>query len=227
MRTVLFTGLLGSGKSTALLSLAFFLKRKGGPKSVAAVETESGEKAVASELAADKGYLTTDLTRGCIGCTSLTSGLCNTLENLLHSCPPPSWLLIEASSLGFQTIKDTVIQSLANEAQPFTVLMIEAGGWAELHQEAPLLADGLAAGADLVLVNIFDHLSPDTISAIEAQVSRVNPACPVKAARAPDLDPADAFRNFLEAGPEIGAGPACQAARGTADERASVPPAMA
>jgi G3E family GTPase len=209
------------------LSLAYFLKEKDGAKPVAVVEAEAGEKAVACELAADGSYRADDLTRGCVGCTSLTAGLWSTFEEL-RSGPLPAWLLIESSTLGFQTIKDTVVHSLPNEAQPFTVLMIEAGGWAELYEEAPLLADGLAASADLVLVNIFTPLDPEVLSGIAEGISRANPGCPIKAAPVLDLTPGDLYRILLEAGLGTEAGQAAEtAARRTAVERASVPPLTA
>ncbi|MDR1080460.1 MAG: hypothetical protein LBQ79_05770 [Deltaproteobacteria bacterium] len=228
MRTVLFTGLLGSGKSTAVLSLASFLKEQGGPQSVAVIETEAGDKAVACELSAGGSVLAEDLTRGCVGCTSLTSGLCSTFDNL-RSGTPPSWLLIEASSLGFQTIKDMVVQSLNDGAQPFTVLMIEAGGWADLFEEAPLMAEGLAASADLALVNLFTPLSRDVLAGIASGISSANPGCLFKAASVQQTSPGDLYRIFQEAGlgNETGQAAGAAAARGMADERASVPSASA
>jgi G3E family GTPase len=223
MRTVLFTGLPGSGKSTAVLSLAHFLKERERPQAVAVIETESGVKEVIRKLSSDSAFIGIDLTRGCIGCTSLTSGLCNALE-ILHSGPKPSWLLIESSSLAFQTVKDMVLQTLPNEAQPFTVLMIEAGGWAELYQDAPLLADGLASGADLALVNIFTPIPPQEFSSIAEGIARVSPACHVEAVSAPELDPGRVFGSLLETGFDREAGPLARSARGTADQSASVPP---
>jgi G3E family GTPase len=222
MRTVLFTGLKGSGKSTAILSLACYLKKRGGPSPVAVVEAESGELDVCSKLSHDKAFHTADLTRGCVGCTSLTSGLSNALD-ILHSAIHPAWLLIESSAIGFQTIKDIVVQSAPGTAQPYTVLLIEAGGWAELCQGSPLLADGLVRGADLALVNIFETLPPDTLSTLTRNFSSVNPDCAVKAVRVPDSDPADLYASSLESGQDTEAGPVGQVAAGMADERASVP----
>ncbi|MDR2611433.1 MAG: hypothetical protein LBG06_00815 [Deltaproteobacteria bacterium] len=208
MRTVLFTGLPGSGKSTTLLNLASFLKEKEDHhKSVAVVETEEGEKDVIRHLSGKPEFLTFDLTRGCIGCTSLTSGLCNALE-VLQPEPRPSWLLIETSCLGFQTVKDTVGQSLPGEAQPYTVLVIESGGWASLLVEAPLLAEGLTVAANLILVNDFATLPPATLSTLASDISRMNPVCPVKVVRVTEMNPCEAFRPLLEPGTEIEAGAA-------------------
>jgi G3E family GTPase len=209
MRTVLFTGLSGSGKSVALLALASFLKEREAPlKRLAVVETEEGATDVIRELSGDPAFRTVDLTRGCIGCTSLTAGLGNALESM-RAGPVPSWLLIEASCLGYQTIKDIVAQSLPAEARPFTVLVIETGGWASLREEAPLLADGMMTAADLVIVNDFGSLTPATLSALAAELSDANPACLLQAARVPEMDPGEAFKPLLsEPGNEIETGAA-------------------
>ncbi|MDR1038122.1 MAG: hypothetical protein LBT40_16625 [Deltaproteobacteria bacterium] len=222
MRTVLFTGLLGSGKSTAVSSLALFLRELGGPQSVAVVETEAGDSPVACELSPE------DLTRGCVGCTSLSAGLWETLDEL-RTGHRPSWLLVEASCIGFQTIKDKVVQSLTDSAQPFSVLMIEAGGWADLYEEAPLMAEGLAAGSDLALVNLFSPLSGDELSAIAGGISSANPACRFRAVPLLETSPCDLYRIFQEAGlvTENGQAAGAATARGMADERASVPAATA
>jgi G3E family GTPase len=226
MRSVLFTGLPGSGKSTAISILASFLESRDGSGSVLVLKAEEGEQDAACQVPPGGGCRTVDLSRGCVGCTSLTAGLYDALEDL-HSGPSPSWLIIEASLLGFQTIKQTVTQSLPEEAQPFTVLLIESGGWAELCEEAPLLADGIAAQADLALINQIASRPPDAIFAVADRVSRAKPALPVKTLRLQGLPPGDLFSILAEAGLESPAAPAAAAAHGTADERASVPPAPA
>ncbi|MDR1313177.1 MAG: hypothetical protein LBQ12_05650 [Deltaproteobacteria bacterium] len=225
MRTVLFTGLLGSGKSTVILKLASFLKGQDGPQSVALIEAEAGDKSLTCEFAADSAIAAEDLTRGCVGCTSLAAGLCSALEKL-QSGAPPSWLLIEASTLGFQTIKDMVAQSLPDGAQPFTVLVLEAVGWADLYKEAPLMTVGLASGADLVLINSFPSVAESPVGLLSdtiAGISEANPGCLIAVAPFREMDPTKLFRIFQKAGLETGQAAQAETGRGMADERASVP----
>ena len=60
MRLIIFTGFLGSGKTTALLSLAAHLSRRLPPRAIAVIESEIGAANVDGRLLAESAYAVRD-----------------------------------------------------------------------------------------------------------------------------------------------------------------------
>jgi G3E family GTPase len=186
MRTLLITGFLGSGKSTVLLSLAAYLRKKDGPRAVVIVENELGDISLASQCATPlgdgmpPGMSPLEMTNDCICCT-LTGELIGLLQDI-QSNLNPSWLLIEASSLTHQSIKDTIHQTL-NTFEPISILVINAETWAEMYKEVPMLVGTQAQRADYILINKIDHVTRETLDTVKSDIRKLNPERPLRLIR--------------------------------------------
>ncbi|MDR2338933.1 MAG: hypothetical protein LBF40_02200 [Deltaproteobacteria bacterium] len=186
MRTLLITGLLGSGKSTVLLSLAAYLGRKAGPRAVVIVENEIGDmpQEASCPMPAKGGTspspsrpASVEMTNDCICCT-LTGELVGLLEEIKTSYNP-SWLIVEASSLAHQSIKDIIHQTL-NIFEPLSILVVDAGRWRETYEEVPMLVGTQATRADLILVTKADTVPAAELGHVLGELRRLNPSCPIR-----------------------------------------------
>jgi G3E family GTPase len=189
MRTILITGFLGSGKSTVLLSLAAYLNKKVGPKAVVIIENEIGDTVLTSKCAGSffGDMSSVEMTNDCICCT-LTGELSGLLEDIQSSINP-SWLLVEASSLTHQSIKDTIHQKL-NIFEPLSILIIDASRWLKMYKEVPMLVGTQAERADFILVNKTDTVPQDELDKVAADIRNLNPSSPMRLI--------DATKDFLD-----------------------------
>ncbi|MDR1164639.1 MAG: hypothetical protein LBO66_01970 [Deltaproteobacteria bacterium] len=189
MRTILISGFLGSGKTSTLLNLATYLARKDGPQSVVILENEIGETSAGCPNVGQTPFFTKDLSRGCIGCTSMYGDMNDTLDEI-QSRLHPSFLLIETSALSHQTILDIIHQALRPEIEPYCVLLINAreGPYPE-EGNFPLFAN-LVEKASLVLVNKVEGLGQDELDKVTSQIVELNPSCRLQIVNAvqDDLD---------------------------------------
>ncbi|MDR2200328.1 MAG: hypothetical protein LBR53_12955 [Deltaproteobacteria bacterium] len=187
MRIILITGLLGSGKSTVLLSLAARLSKMEGPKAVVIIENEIGDTTLTSRCAGSffADLSPVELDNNCICCT-LTGELVGLLEDI-QSRLNPSWLLVETSILAHQSIKDTIRQTLITN-EPLSVLVADAGRWSEMYREVPMLIGTQAERADFILVNKIDTASPAELETVLSDIGKLNPNRPVKTVNALEDD---------------------------------------
>jgi G3E family GTPase len=179
MRTILITGFLGSGKSNVLLSLAAYLNKKAGPEAVVIIENEIGDTILSSKctLPSAEGMSTVEMTHDCICCT-LSGELVSLLEDI-QANKNPSWLLIEASSLTHQSIKDIIHQTL-NIFEPLSILVIDASRWKELYHDIPMLVGTQAERADFILVNKTETVKREELDSIMADIRKLNPYRPLR-----------------------------------------------
>jgi G3E family GTPase len=178
MQIILFTGFLGSGKTTVLLSLAEFLARtgEGGGAKVVIIENEIGDVNVDGKLLSGASFETRDLTSGCICCT-LSGELVKALQEIQESIKP-SWVLIEATGLAHQTISDTVERALP-QTSPKSVVVVDAERWEELYDSIPILISAQVGRADLIFINKIDSIEDDELKVVENDVKDINSASPL------------------------------------------------
>ena len=174
MKMILLTGFLGSGKTTAMLSLADYLSRSYNPKSIVIIENEIGEANVDGALLAESAYEVRDLTSGCICCT-LSGQLIAALEEIRRNLKP-EWLLIEATGIAHRTIADIIGQSIPG-LKPFSIVLADAQRWAELMENLPMLITTQVENANVVLINKIDAVSPDELALVEEEVQEIT-SCP-------------------------------------------------
>ncbi|MDR2197978.1 MAG: cobalamin biosynthesis protein P47K [Deltaproteobacteria bacterium] len=176
MRVILFSGFLGSGKTTVLLNLAEFVARGEGPGKVVIIENEIGDVDVDGKLLSGSSFETRNLTSGCICCTlsgEFVSALKDIEENL-----KPNWILIEATGLAHQTIVDTIRYNFRDD--PLTnVVIVDAERWDELYESIPFLLTAQVERADLILINKIDCVDETELNHIVADVSELNSEAPL------------------------------------------------
>jgi G3E family GTPase len=171
MRIVLFTGFLGSGKTTVLLTLAEFLARQEGPGKVVIIENEIGDVDVDGKLLSGSSFETRNLTSGCICCT-LSGEFVSTLKDIEDSIKP-NWTLIEATGLAHQTIVDTIRMNFVSDPL-VNVVVVDAERWEELYDSIPFLLTAQVERADLILINKSDAADEAQLARIENDVEELN-----------------------------------------------------
>ena len=176
MRILLFTGFLGSGKTTVLLSLADFLARDGGPGKVVIIENEIGDVNVDGKLLSGSSFETRDLTSGCICCT-LSGELIKALQDIQENIDP-SWILIEATGLAHQTIADVIDRALPHSPTQSAVV-VDSERWEELYDNIPFLITAQVERADLLIINKIDSVDEDELKRIENDVRDINSKSPL------------------------------------------------
>jgi hypothetical protein len=152
MRTILVTGFPGSGKTTFLLSLVARLKGESGPERAYIVLAESGNSASDEALREASPYPIVDLTRGCVGCTTMAANLLPLLEDC-RSDPHPPVIFVESSSLSFKSIKNIIRDSFPGEDPPLSILVVDPELWESQLEASERLAKGMAKEADFILLN--------------------------------------------------------------------------
>ncbi|MDR2354077.1 MAG: GTP-binding protein [Deltaproteobacteria bacterium] len=176
MRIILFTGFLGSGKTTVLLSLAELLAKNEEPRKVVIIENEIGDVNVDGKLISGSSFETRDLTSGCICCT-LSGELINALTDIKDNLKP-SWILIEATGLAHQTIADTISHA-SPLSPPMSIVVVDAERWEELYESIPFLLTAQVERADLILINKIDSVDEDELQHIEKDVLEINDSTPL------------------------------------------------
>jgi G3E family GTPase len=145
---------------------------------------EVGDENVDSLLFQNSSFLTKDLTRTCVGCTSLAANLNQALLEISSPSLLPSWLLVESSPLAHHFIKDSIKQTLRLETPPLTILMIDENAWI-YHEESNLLMESLIKDASLIfLTKIKEKSSPEVLELVDKNslknsLTSLNPHCPI------------------------------------------------
>jgi G3E family GTPase len=171
MKIILFTGFLGSGKTTVLMNLAEYLARDEGPGKVVIIENEIGDVDVDGKLLSGSSFETRNLTSGCICCT-LSGEFVSALKDIEESIKP-NWILIEATGLAHQTIVDTIRFNFVDD--PLTNLVIvDAERWDELYESIPFLLTAQVERADFILINKIDCVDESELVRIQTDVVELN-----------------------------------------------------
>jgi G3E family GTPase len=171
MRIILFTGFLGSGKTTVLMSLAEFIARGDEPGKVVIIENEIGDVDVDGKLFSNASFETRNLTSGCICCT-LSGEFVSALRDLEENIKP-EWIFIEATGLAHQTIVDTIRNNFVNA--PLTnVVIVDCERWDELYENIPFLLTAQLERADLILINKIDCVDDTQLKHILSDVAEIN-----------------------------------------------------
>ena len=180
MNLVVFSGFIGSGKTSILLSLARHLTRKGRGDGVELVilENEIGEVGIDDKIIKAGGFTVKELFAGCICCT-LTADLVTTLRDL-HEQVQPRWVIFEPTGLAYpDRILQTVRQYGKGIDRILVITVVDAERWEELTEITPGLIEAQVGAGDLVLINKCDLMDSDQIQAIQAQVRAMNPTAKI------------------------------------------------
>jgi G3E family GTPase len=176
MKIILFTGFLGSGKTTVLMNLAEYLARDEGPGKVVIIENEIGDVDVDGKLLSGSSFETRNLTSGCICCT-LSGEFVSALKDIEESIKP-NWILIEATGLAHQTIVDTIRFNFVKDPLS-NLVIVDAERWDELYDSIPFLLTAQVERADFILINKIDCVDESELVRIQTDVVDLNNEVPV------------------------------------------------
>ena len=162
MHLLLFSGFLGSGKTTLVIKLAKFALEQG--KKVAILVNEIGEVGIDNQLMRQLDMNVWELLNGCICCT-LTADLVSTLTQL-DSEYSPDVVIVEPSGAANPTkvlkalpyYKGTPLESLN------TIAVIDPLRVEMLVEVMNILISASLKQADLVLVSKCDQASQEEIA---------------------------------------------------------------
>lgn len=175
MRCIAFTGFLGSGKTTAILSVAQALGARG--EKVAIVENERGAIGVDGPYLESQGLGVREISDSCI-CCDIQSNLGHTVR-LLQSLYAPTWVLVEASGVAHP---DELANTIEDEAIPNAtwsmVALIDAARfdrlWPDIGGLGYLLRWQIERG-DVVLLTKPDAVSDQRRAEIIATLRAARP----------------------------------------------------
>jgi G3E family GTPase len=181
MKVIQIAGFLGSGKTTAMITIAKSLSRKYGKK-VAIIVNEIGNVPVDARLMEEYGLKVSELGGGCI-CCELLVGLADTLVALSRAANPDI-VLIEPTGVAVpDQVKDGIELSGAK-------VSVEAGPAVVLYDV--LIDDELMEGdptsnfvlrqmavADIIAINKIDTVDEAKILQCEKRARELNPKAPL------------------------------------------------
>lgn len=175
-KLILFTGFLGSGKTSLLLKTARYLAQQ--KRSCAIIVNEVGEIGIDNLQMKKMGYDVWEIFGGCICCT-LAASLEETIEQLTANYAV-EYILMEPSGAAdpealFQPLKHSGFneENLNNVfiLDPTRIDMFEAVLEPYLESSIPL--------ADLAVINKIDVASPAELEKAEAIIRKYNQSVPV------------------------------------------------
>lgn len=177
MRLVLFSGFLGSGKTTLVIKLAQFAVDRG--EKVAILVNEIGEVGIDNQLMRQLDMNVWELLNGCICCT-LSVDLVSTLQKL-DSEYSPDLVIVEPS--GAADPKSIVSALPYYKGRPFesmqTVSVLDPLRLEMLVEVMTPLIISQIKEADLVLVSKCDQAKPEEVDFAHQVAQETNPVVKV------------------------------------------------
>jgi G3E family GTPase len=176
MNIILFSGFLGSGKTSVILNIAGHLAGNGktDKPDLVIIENEIGETGIDEKILKTGGLTVKELFAGCI-CCQLTSDLITTL-NEIHADINPKWVIVEATGLAYPgkilEILDRYGKGIDNIK---TITIVDAERWDELIKVTPVLIENQIKGAEIILINKIDLINSNRIKHIEEKIRQLNP----------------------------------------------------
>ena len=178
MKLILFSGFLGSGKTSLILSLAHYIVDKKNAEDEPAlviIENEIGEIGIDEKvLNASGGFEIRELFSGCI-CCQISVDLITTLNDVAESIQP-EWVIIESTGLAYPgKILETINRYAKGISRVLTISVVDAERWEMLLEMTPFIVQEQIKDGDSILINKIDLLTEKEILSIEQSVSEINP----------------------------------------------------
>jgi len=170
---VLFTGFLGSGKTTMLLKTIEMLAEQ--KKKCAIIINEIGDVGIDNRQMRKLGYDVLDLFGGCVCCT-LKVTLEATINHLLEDCDGLDYILFEPSGMADPSALYPAITNCGYDVNDIRNVFIFDPLRIELYraQLNQLLTDSLNL-AQIVVINKIDEATPEMVDEAKEMVSLIKP----------------------------------------------------
>lgn len=167
------TGFLGAGKTTLLRTVL----ANPGDQKIGVLVNDFGEINIDSALIVEGTSESISLSNGCVCCTIQTE-LVTAVRNLVESRPDLDRIIIEASGVSKSLpLADTIV---SEELESFVSLdgmfcLVDAESFPELDYVTTELAIDQITGADLIILNKIDLISPKEEELLRSQLSGLMP----------------------------------------------------
>ncbi|MCR4435467.1 MAG: GTP-binding protein [Clostridiales bacterium] len=180
MNIIIFSGFLGSGKTSLILSLAHYIvdheldQEDPGKTNLLIIENEIGEIGIDDKVLKSGGYDVKELFAGCICCT-LTADLTSSLNDIAEKVNP-KWVIIECTGLAYPSrILDTLLKYGKGIESTRSVSVVDSERWEELHEMATILVESQVSEGNYVLINKVDLVTEEELQKVEECVKDLNP----------------------------------------------------
>lgn len=159
MRILLFSGFLGSGKTSTILQVAKYITESR-QETVAIIENEIGAAGIDDKLLTDSGLVVKSLFGGCV-CCQITSDLISAIREIQEKINP-DWLIIEMTGLAIPgNVVKLINQYCAFHTGLKTIAIVDGGRWLELKEMLEPLVVGQVQESNLVILNKADLAGVD------------------------------------------------------------------
>jgi G3E family GTPase len=177
MRLLLFTGFLGSGKTTLILTVAKQAASSG--LRICIIVNEVGEVGIDGEVLRIGDLEVREITAGCI-CCQIGVDLVQTLRELEEHLQP-DLVIIEASGIAtpagvLDTLRYYPVESVTSIE---TITVVDPTRFEALYEVLTPLIEAQIAGADRVVVTKCDEADAEAFAETERRVRVLVPAAPV------------------------------------------------
>jgi len=189
MRILIVSGMLGSGKTSAILGITDKLADKG--NRIAIIENEIGSVGIDGELLERSGLKVKELKGGCVCCT-LKTGMIDTLR-AIEAHIRPDIAIIEPTGIADPNQVISAMDGVTglNIESIFTIIMVDAERILKIkHMFERPLRNQLSV-ADLVLMNKVDTVTDEDAANIESllrELSYNGPVMRVQADKGYNMD---------------------------------------
>jgi G3E family GTPase len=177
MRLLLFTGFLGSGKTTLILTVAKQAASSG--LRICIIVNEVGEVGIDGEVLRIGDLEVREITAGCI-CCQIGVDLVQTLRELEEHLQP-DLVIIEASGIAtpagvLDTLRYYPVESVTSIE---TITVVDPTRFEALYEVLTPLIEAQIAGADRVVITKCDEADAEAFAETERRVRVLVPAAPV------------------------------------------------
>jgi G3E family GTPase len=194
MELLLFTGFLGSGKTTLILALAKRLAAAGRPTAI--IVNEVGEIGIDQSVLRAGGLEVFEITAGCI-CCQIGADLVRTLQ-MLQDGYDPQLVIVEASGVATpRGVLENLRYFKGTLERVRTVSLVDPTRLEALLEVLTPLVESQITEADEVVITKVDEALPAEVTRARAEVERLNRAAPVYLLDASDELSVGAFAEAL------------------------------
>ena len=175
MKVLIFSGFLGSGKTSALLPLASYIvsnSHSARENKVMILENEVGDIGIDDAYLRSGGLKVDNLFSGCACCT--VSGELVTAVNRIAKEYDPEWLILETTGVAYPKNIQETLKTVCGLDSRIAVL-VDAARWKRLLRPMHDLLSGQIIGSDAVLINKIDLVDEAARAAVDADVCDFEP----------------------------------------------------
>ncbi len=175
MKILIFSGFLGSGKTSALLPLAHRIvdtSKSTNANKVIILENEVGEVGIDDVFLRGGGLQVDTLFSGC-ACCSMSGEMVSMVRRISEELDP-DWLIFETTGVAYpKNIQEMLLTTCDFESR--ICVLVDASRWKRLRLPMAPLLSGQIIGSDAVLVNKIDLVDPSVLPEIDADIRGFEP----------------------------------------------------